>query len=301
MEAKASQNLAVEDDHFSLDFAFLEALDLAQALVTVWYKERLPIFAAEYRVLATEQEVRSLLYSNDEYEVLLMSRHDAILERLSDGALLQDEIKTKGAMNTNWVKGWEHNKQLVGQHIALQQWAVEHGLEDRPLGGALIETLIKGKRERDSEGLWRQQSPLIYAYVKRGDGVMVQDVYSHTWRRDWPRQLISEVMPVEQWVMSLPAEITTPKATVIPVARPDSYEIESAARQWGERIVASYEAVSSNAVDLDKHFPQNTEHCFRYGKCAFYEPCWNPFIGEDPIGSGLFVKREPNHPEGIDE
>ena len=47
---------------------------------------------------------------------------------------------------------------------------------------------------------------------------------------------------------------------------------------------------------LDISFPQYTHSCTYPGKCQFHEICWG-VAGSDPIGSGLYEWRVPNHPK----
>lgn len=301
-------SLTGEADHQDQEFALHEACLLAQALVCVWYKERCKRFLEEYNVLAAEQEVRSLIYENDEYQVWLMSRHDAICERRSDGALIQYELKTKASINKNWIDSWEHSFQLMGQQFALAQWAKQNGLQDRPIAGAYIEALLKGMRKRDDSGIYRQETPLIYAYVKPGDDLLVKDVFSPSYRKGWSKQLIDKYMSIEDWVLrELPSEITALKAVVVPPLRPSAEEMKDILEQWAFAVIADYEHNSLmiefpqyKQMMMNKFFGQNTEHCFSYGKCHFYDMCFNEQVQQDPIGSGIYQVREPNHPEGED-
>jgi hypothetical protein len=48
---------------------------------------------------------------------------------------------------------------------------------------------------------------------------------------------------------------------------------------------------------LDVLFPQNEEHCWRYkGPCEMDDICWTEGIAEDPVGSELYIERQPHHP-----
>ncbi len=310
MEAESAL-LVAENEHPDLGFAIRESSDLAKAMVLVWLKERKECFDSEYRVVAIEPELRTTLWSNQDYEVVLMMRPDAVLERRQDGALLQWELKTKQSITSNWINGWEHNLQLVAQQLGIQEYARQSGLSDRSLAGAFIEALIKGRRERDeSDGLIKQQSPLIYAYSKPGDGLLVQDQLSPSWKKGWRKSLTSDFLPLEEWIFNrLPSEVTAIKAVIVPPIQPSADEIHQAAEQWGMAAIADYEhAAALRAAPeqqqehlLNQYFAQNTEHCFRYGKCKAYELCWQPGVAADPVGSGLFQTRVPHHNEDLDE
>jgi hypothetical protein len=304
-----AQSIVAESGYEGIDYTVREQRDLAKALCYVWIKERASRFLSEYKPIAIEPEIRAILYEDSRYKVVLMLRPDAIVERLSDGALLQWELKSKSTLNKNWVDSWEHNLQLVGQQLGVRQFAKDRGLGDRMLGGAYIEALIKGMRKRGDDGQWRQETPLIYAYIKPGDGFAIADQISHSWKRGWERRLVSEVASLEAWVMGLDSEITATKAIVVPPIQPSEYDIEMAAEQWGLRAIQDTEhAQQINGIRdqserqrrLNLYFPQNTDHCFRFGRCWAYDLCWSPSVTTDPIASGLYKAREPNHPEGDD-
>lgn len=297
-EAKDCQ---AESDHHDTSFAKREAYDIACALTIVFYKERLDRFLQEYRVLAVEPELRATLYETPKYKVVLMSRPDAIIERLEDGALLQWELKTKPYINKNWIDSWEHNLQLIGQQLAVKAYAQANGLQDRLIVGAMIEALIKGKREKDALGVWRQSSPLVYVYGKRGDGIMVQDQWSPTWKKGWSKILVSDIMPLEAYILNeLSPEITVTKCVQVPTISPTEYDIADAAEQWGLATIKAHEDAEicrEFPHKLNEHFPQNSEMCFHYGRCWAYNLCWGS-AGQAPLESGQFTVRESNHPEG---
>lgn len=299
------KNSVAEPDHRDVAFAKREACDLAQALTIVFHKERLERLLQEYRVVAIEPEIRATLHEDARFKVMLMSRPDAILERISDGALLQWELKTKQSVNKNWLDSWEHNLQLVGQQVAIKQWACDHGRSDRLIAGAHIEALIKGKREKDDyTGQWRQSTPLIYAYTKAGDGLAVPDQISPTWKRGWTKRLVSEFQPLEQWIQhDLSPEITVLKCVLVPPIAPSEWEIANATKQWALGTIKAHLDANKcyeNDELLAAYFPQNSEHCWHYGRCSFYDLCFGS-AGQDPIGSGLYTPRQANHPEAVVE
>lgn len=308
---QTSHDVCAEPDHPSVSYALREQEDLSKALTMVWHRCRSDRFFQEYRCLAIEPEIRATLYEDQDYKVVLMCRPDAIIERISDGALIQWELKTKQSINKNWIDGWSHNLQLIGQQLAVRQWARDNGLGDRLIVGAMIEALVKGKRDKDDAGIPKQSSPLIYAYVKRGDGLLVQDILYQTWKRDMPKLLVSDFMPLERWVLhELPDIVVTPKACVVPPINPSEYEVEQAVEQWALGAIRAHRAARAVSSEpnpvrrsrlLNEHFPQNTEHCFRYGPCPFLSPCWDSACNEDPLASGQFIAREPNHPETLED
>lgn len=89
------------------------------------------------------------------------------------------------------------------------------------------------------------------------------------------------------------------------VISPESYmrsgqEVESAIRQ-----IVSQETIVFRAVDIvtkneypyniDNCFPQYRHSCHWPSDCEFNAVCWNPQVGDDPIGSKLYEIRTPHH------
>jgi hypothetical protein len=289
----------------------VEQRDLILALALAWLRVRRDHWQAEYKVAAIEPEIKTTLYEDNNYKVFLQSRPDVIAERLDDGALLQWELKSAKLVTQYWAPSWEHNLQLVGQQLAIEEWARANERDASSVGGACVEALLKGRREKDKDtGIQRHQTALIYAYVSRGDGLLVPDQLSQTWKRGWQKELVSKHMPLEQWVLQqLPLEEVVNKIVVVPPIKPSRWEIEQASEQWGLAAIANYEQAmlinntgddSRRAHLLNKYFPQNTSQCWQFGKCRFFDLCFNPAMAEDPLGSG-FVMREPNHPMIVDE
>lgn len=307
---KETKALRTEENETSVIDAVCEQKDLVLALALAWLRVRRDHWQAEYKVVAVEPEITTTLYETEHYKVCLQSRPDVIAERLCDGALVQWELKSPKMVTTGWVNAWEHNLQLVGQQLAVMQWAKDNGYNTAQVGGACVEALLKGRRERDKDtGTYRQQTSLIYAYVKRGDGLIVPDQLSATWKRDWRKELVSKYQPLEQWLWSLPIEDVANKIVVIPPIQPSAYDIQQAAEQWGLAAIANHEQAllinqtgdsDSRASLLNQFFAQNTEHCWHFGKCQFYSLCWSPAAAAAPLSSG-FRLREPNHPTMSEE
>jgi hypothetical protein len=284
-----------------------EQIDLAYALVYVWRKQRMPVFHQEYRVLdlpsgpAVEREINVPIYRNGEYEVVLMSRPDVIVRRTADNAILLWELKTAATANKGWIKKWQHAMQLLLQVKATQHLLQEEGI-DKPVVGIVVEGLIKGQRKEDSFGIRRSTSPLIYAYTKKGDGFLIKDQMQTGWKKNWNKELVSYNMPLVDWIDSLPEEILQDCCRVVPPILADADSIQSVCRQVGTRAIQLHEATltvngsQEEQVALDTHFQQNFNACDEYDGCAYADCCFMANVGSDPVGSGSFVKRTPNHP-----
>lgn len=120
---------------------------------------------------------------------------------------------------------------------------------------------------------------------------------------------------VKAWIDALSKQEITPRhinalEAIFPQSMPVSRradEIESWRRQvvgQEENIVKSIETMSWIDVSnpkgmdiLDYHFPQHTARCMDYNsKCSFWEACHLPAVKADPLASGLYKIRVPNHP-----
>lgn len=311
--AGSLEGVVMEEDHHDVQHGLKEQHDLAIALCYVWFKERWPTFSAEYRVLAVEPELRATLWSGTsrsgrKYRVVLMSRPDLILERVHDGAIVQLELKTKAMVNDLWRKSWDRNLQVIAQQLAVREWMKENGYEDRLLGGATIETLVKGSRKRNKVGRWEQQSPLIYAYCRGGfnDPLLGPPQMSPTWKKDWDHRLASEIMPLEEWIDGLPVDERSTKCIMLPALRPSNEEIARSARAWALSAIADFEAMQvvdkgtplEHMALLDEFFPENGEACYAKGACSYLKFCKDPVAALEDLAQAGFVQREVNHPEG---
>lgn len=287
-----------------------EQLDLSIALCYVWYKLRLPQFLEEYKPLfiapdtpVIEQEMVSTIYEDEEHIVRLMSRPDVVCERLSDGKIVIWELKTAGVINDGWIKKWTHALQLL-----LQVFATEHFLKDkgvkRDIVGIVVEGLQKGMRKKDNAGIKRQSSSLIYAYVKEGDGFIIKDQYSHTWKKGWSKRLVSSFMPLETWIDALPLEVIQETIAVVPPLLAGREEMDSVVGQVAFRAIdwtsknnkLFHNPKIDETVLIDQLFQQNFDSCHDFNQdCEFMDACFMQSVKDDPIESGLYEEREANH------
>ncbi len=256
----------------------------------------MPFFLQEYRVYndMVEQEMVTTIYEDEQYIVKLMSRPDLVCERLSDEQLLLWELKTVGMVTSQWIKRWTHALQLLLQVYATQQFLRLNG-DDREVAGIVVEGVVKGQRKRDSSGVKRQQSNLIYAYCKRGDGFIVKDKFSYVWKKGLDKTLISREMPIEQWIHSLPETTLQDSIAVVPPLLASTEDIQAVLTQVSHRAIELFNKGVS-ILDVDKVWPQNFSACHEFDDCHMLSACFMHEITQDPKGSGLYVNREPNHP-----
>jgi hypothetical protein len=195
------------------------------------------------------------------------------------------------------------------------------------------EYLLKGERWKDkqlSEKLGidarSQNTPLLQPYKKlgitAGDDQFgwkyeFTDATGSTRRldyRSWKKCYIWEQMSVRQWIDMLDTQQVQPDAGDALAAQfippMTVYRLEDDLRDWIEstehqetEVVKHSELVqiSTDADEkrslLNRFFPMSRNSCEYPGTCAFVSLCYGSNeIRLDPIGSGKYKARVPNHP-----
>lgn len=193
------------------------------------------------------------------------------------------------------------------------------------LEGTLYLFAVKGQRRMDDFlGFKTQRTPLVYGWKKlESDEFGIHD-WSHSFNyvddegknrrlgKGWKLVPIWEEYPggVKQWIADLAANKITPRNVnvfdnvfpqMMPVSR-RADEIESWKRQVVSqegRVRQRVRAIEADPTDevLDREMPQHTARCYDYQHpCSFLPICTRPAVKADPLGSGLFEIRTPNHP-----
>lgn len=272
---------------------------LLRGTVAAWMQERLPQLQAEFEVVAVEKE---LLWEMGE-GVVDRVRCDVLARRRSDGGLFYVEWKTTSQGGEEWAKQWEHNTQLL-----LNTRAVEEVLKER-VEGVMIEGLVKGRRKIDEArgsafyGQRIQVSPLCYGYRHAQTG---EYRARYTSQGGWYKVAVWEEMPVEEWVETvMTKEERMALFAPVPPIRPSAFHLDRAQRQVVASVKereAKLQWVRSGPAAtlqerLDLAFPMNDEHCFRYwgSPCEFERLCFSQQISEDPLGSGLYRRKQSHH------
>ena len=303
------------EDPTAVDFLVAEQLALLEGLLRAWAAVRFPALCAEYDVVAIEKEQPWTITPG----LIDMVRCDALVRRKSDGVLFILEFKSVATASEGWIESWQHNSQLLANTRAVET------LYQEPVGGILIEGIVKGRRAMDKgamspfKGLITQQSPLCYGYRQR-EKVTNSYIYDTSWSAKAEKFAVWEQMPITQWLAFHLTEADKAALFVqIPPLRPTNRDLQRWERQTiaQERMVEADVAevlavqqfqdddIDRDALDnvLDEHFPQNHNHCFRYfgHPCAFEKLCFNPQVAEDPLGSGLYQVRIPHHPTEVQD
>jgi hypothetical protein len=280
-----------------------EQVRLLEGMAWAWVRTRLPAIQAEFDVVAIEHELLWELAPGIE----VMVRGDALERRRADALLFYREFKTTSSGDGEWAKQFDTNSQILSNVLAFQE--VLH--ED--ISGVIIEGVIKGRRALDRakaspfNGLRLQQSAFCYGYRYPGDRYLTEWARGATKVRSW------EVTDARTWVYEVmdEAECASQFSVVPPILpRPDTLA------RWRRQMLAqeshiaraletlalpgfsSIEALALVRQDiLDAVFPLNDDHCHRYFgyPCPYKDVCFDPVIGRDPLGSGLYVRRVPHH------
>lgn len=164
-EALAALNTLITEQEF-----------LIEGLAWVWCKTRLPIYLRDYLIIEIEGEQEYVIDcscglgngigSFEEHELRgcsgigIMAKPDILGQRLSDGQYGYTEFKTAGVANKGLNDSWERKPQFILGMLGAER---KYGVE---VSHAWVETLIKGKREKEppyDKGKI-QRSPLCYSY-----------------------------------------------------------------------------------------------------------------------------------------
>lgn len=300
------------------DFLVAEQLCLLEGLVRAWNAVRLPALRREYDVVDVEKEIAWDVTP----DIRLMVRMDAVLRRKVDGLLFVKDYKTVSAIYDDFGKKFEHDSQLLCYTLAAE------AIYGEPIGGLLMEGVIKGKRAKDraSYSPYRdeiiQQSALCYAFKSpTKDGF---PLYERSWSRGAEKIPVWE-MPggIERWLATEWSPLDMQELFVTPLAiKPMRRDLE----RWQRQTIAQELRIQQDVAEaeglfnalltctdddetaekiwdqyqrvLDSLFPQNHNHCFRYFgyPCAMERLCFTEAVENDPLNSGFYETRIPHHP-----
>lgn len=252
----------------------------------------LPQLLDEYEWISSEQEVATLLAP----DVTLMNRLDGVLRRKADGVYFVLEAKTSSWVS-KLIEQSRSNFQLLLECEALRR-SLPEGVE---VGGAVLLVFDKGQRKKDycGEG-HRRLSPFTYCYSReRADG---STEYALEYRAGWTR---TPTWTIDGWydiLVERRPEVVKAQVCTVPAVDFDRERTESVMRQVVaiEHRLAEYRCIPSLGMqdsDIDEYYPQNFASCAdTYGRrCEYWDLCFSPRIAADPLASGEWRIREPNH------
>ncbi|KKN24704.1 hypothetical protein LCGC14_0892070 [marine sediment metagenome] len=287
-----------------------EQCALVEALVRGFVALRWPRLDREYKVLEVEKEYTLDLGSG----VKLMTRLDWLVERKSDQRLYIVNFKTTKEANHFWVKQWPYDMQTISEVLPVE---AERGVK---LGGVLIEGLVKGRKSVQyprEGGNWYHSNVLTWAWRKVGSPPLEEEMWAarYEWEEDGRKRRLEKgwqrvpawrdypggIKAWVEWVLQYePGAAEGCFVTIPPILR-DEHEIEEWKQATVEqeiRIKEDCARVKFAGEPLAVLFPKHTANgnCVRPSECPYLDLCWG-VSGDDPLGSGRFQRRVPNHPQ----
>jgi hypothetical protein len=163
-----------------------EGLHIVTALVYAWVRVRLPALLAEGDILAVEREMDVDFAVGDDV-VRLMTRPDIVWRRKSDASVFIRNLKTVREPRTVWREQWALDMQTLTEPLAVDKWLADRAEQEMNVAaslvgpeicqGVIIDGLVTGSvldYPRGS-GKFYHNTPLLYAWVKKGDAPFGQD------------------------------------------------------------------------------------------------------------------------------
>lgn len=286
---------------------------LVDGLVLGWQAVRLDAFKAQYEIISVEGEINVPLDSS----LTFMSRPDGVLRSKETGELHVLSFKTCAFYNAQTEAQGYHDDQHLSESLA-----VERAYDERP-EAVHMEYLVKGARRQDKEtGEWAHDSLFLRAWVHPGIlGPEYNPNYTWTDESGSSRRLgkgwtkinpVAELGSMAAWIDWLMQN--NPQALFACYAVPVEYPIDwQEVSEWKEQLIAqelriakaSYELAQAGYPEahpsLAETFPMNRRACDWPSPCRFQEICYNATIRSNPLQSGLYKLRTPNHPQEIEQ
>lgn len=213
-------------------------------------------------------------------------------EKAGGKRLVYREYKSLKRVPWSWAEHWETAPQL---HIGMKAVEEEDG---EAVGFAQIMGVIKGEWK---DG--RLRHPYVWAYVdeKKDDGFMDPG----NWFADYkyglaPTPVWDYPDGIVAWVERLGIDTAW---KVFPFSTPVGLN-ERLLETWlketliRERTIANMKEKNLMGANfMPTLFPHNFDRCSPSigSRCVYYDACHNEVVGADPVGSGLYVPRQPHH------
>lgn len=247
--------------------------------VTAFYTYVEPIIRREWKPLLLEHEV--VLERDPLWVALQPDRIDIS----TDGKERRRYVEFKSTIsNSNkWLRSWSKAVQLHAGVVAASEDL------DQPVHFAQVVGLMKGY---EKEGKLRH--PYVWAY---SNGVDWQKDYHYGWQLtptwEYPGGVVA-------WVRFLGEETALEQFPITPPIPPNPDLVADfvAARIARHHVIETLGPACQDDWGLRRViFEQRFSKCEpAFGsKCEFLELCHNQTIRDNPIESGLFVKRMPHH------
>lgn len=256
---------------------------LVEGLLRGYHKHVWPRLIQMYpEVIAIEKECSLVLDDT----LTFMAKPDLILAS-EDGEWHYIEYKSTSNKKNEWIQSWNTAVQL---HSSVK--AVEETLGKAPVDVTVL-GLYKGYF---SYG--RQNSPIVYAYIKRGNPPFTEDVIAYEYKSGLRKYPVWELEGgVKKWIDEMPETVLAEQFPMTPPIYVNddlvgAFLIQLVLR---EREIACAEGTSPTQLTvLDEVFPQRFDQCMSaWGSpCEFTKLC-HSYV-EDPLQEG-FSYRKPHH------
>jgi hypothetical protein len=257
----------------------------------------LPRLRQDYDLLKIEGETFLTFHGpQGRGELLFMVRPDLVFRRRSDGTVWVPDWKTSSWKDVEWLLKWPWAIQLHLQAAAVRQTDPHLDVQ-----GSIILGAYKGFRRDPASpdaGPGEVSSPFTYIYNNGGVGTLE---WSPKWLRGWNKVPAWEYPNdgIYGWVLHMRRQWPSVLSEQFPTSQPIMLNEEMVATVGAERIsrmkrIAAFRRLSPDGREKMRSyfFDHRTLNCAR---CPYQPACWSPTIGLNPLGSGLFVPRVPNH------
>lgn len=284
----------------------LPMVTLAEVLVRIWQKVRLPYIRQNYEVVAVEEEIETQISSSSP-DIVLMSRLDGILRSKLTGELGWLEHKTTSIKpnNKDFIQSWHSDMQGCSHNFVVEKtWGW-------PCGFGLYEFFYKGYRKSGN-----YYSPLIRGcYNEVSGAVDFRQQRGSTWKPAyiWEPELADSRVPngwtpAQWWVNSvLDMDVMIDQLGSLEVHRtPDQVD------EWLQQTLSQEQRIATVLENLPQDdwleaptfAQQKGRHC-AYGPyrkpCPMHDICFGLVDLEGAVASGDYVERTPHHDGEVED
>lgn len=281
---------------------------------------------AELQELNTGEFTNYSLKTCKQWDERMEESYKSDLQGITEIWSVEEDSRRVDATINNIICGLQvikDTQQYPSKNLnAIEQW-LSKLMQPKAVMAIRFCYLVKGKTYNDrydENSLTRTYSPLIRGYRNITPGG-IQYAHSFTYPdaenksgkgrlgKGWePFNVWESEIGVKNWIDALNDNRIQPECGDVlkqQVVTPIEYfrneeEIKEGIKEivyQEERVFQSIEVTRFDDSELGRTFPHNRKHCFfRFGgRCEFYDLCWRPEVGQDPIGSGIYEIRTPHH------
>lgn len=255
--------------------------------LTAFHEYRLPQIMEKYDIVAVEKEI---VY-DQQPPLWVAVTPDLILLDKADGKRVYREYKSAFQLGPGWASHWRYAVQV---HLGIEAAAKEYGpmkwgqimgmWKGRPYKGKLFHPYVwvyggpEGKLSLTSKSGYEPIAFFDILDVNKGD----IERASIEWVRKLGEDAANEVFGFSEPIYLDPRMI-------------EGLGVRQNLRQ--EEIKQYANPARTDRIIRLQHFEQRFTECKPVvgQPCPYLSACFNKTVGEDPIGSGLYVARTPHH------